>query len=1064
MAKFFIGRPVFAIVLSLLIMLAGALALWTLPVEQFPPVAPTTIQIAATYPGASARTVQDTVVQPIEQQMSGIDHLLYLASSSDDTGQSTTTLTFAGGTNPDTAQVQVQNKLALAVPHLPAAVQQAGLRVTKANSSFLLVLGVVSTDASMSKYDIADFIVSHLQDPLSRIDGVGDMNVFGTQFAMRIWLDPVKLTSYGLTPLDVTAALQAQNVQTSGGQLGAMPSAPGQPLAATVRASTLLRTPEDFGAILLKAGTDGAEVHLRDVARIALGGENYNIDVSHNGQPASGIGIQLAPGANALKTADAVRAKVRELQPFFPHGLAVVYPNDTTPFVRISISEVVKTLLEGIVLVFLVMYLFLQNLRATIIPSVTVPVVLLGTFGIMAALGFSINTLSMFGLVLAIGLLVDDAIVVVENVERVMQEDGLAPLPATYKAMQQISSALVGVAVVLCAVFVPVAFSSGTVGAIYRQFALTVVAAMLLSVFVALTLTPALCAIVLRPAAPGEAAGKGAGHGAHRGLLGAFFARFNRGFEQGREGYLGGVRRVIARSGRWMLVYAAVIGAVALLFARLPTGFLPSEDQGYLFVQVQTPPGTTQPRTGAALDDVTHYLLKDEADIVDASFMLNGLGFSGRGQNQGRLFVHLKDWDQRTRPGQSVAALSARISKHFAGYQGAQVIPIEPPPIAGLGVAAGFDFELEDRAGLGPDALQQARSQLLALAAKDAALTQVRFTGQDDAPTFQLNIDRAHAAALGVSLSDLDQTFSILWGSRYVNDFFDIDNRIKKVYVQADAGFRMTPDDLRQIHVRNASGQMVPFSDFASSSWTTASPALQRYNGVDAVEIQGKPAPGYSAGQAMQAMERLARQLPPGIGYEWTGVSLQQQQSSSQAPLLYGLSIVVVFLGLAALYESWSVPVAVIMVVPLGVIGALGAATLAGLANDIYFQVGLLTTIGLSAKNAILIVEFARDLQHEGKAPLQAALEAAQLRLRPILMTSMAFVLGVLPLALAHGAGAASQKAIGIGVIGGMLSATFIATFLIPMFFVLVSGIAQRFSRAPAAMPQPLAAPQAGEP
>src|SRR5471030_1923511 len=1033
MAKFFIGRPVFAIVIALLIMLAGGLALSTLPIEQFPPVAPPTIQIAATYPGASAGTVQDTVVQPIEQQMSGIDHLLYLSSSSDDTGQSTTTLTFAGGTDPDVAQVQVQNKLALAVPRLPAPVQQAGLRVTKASSSFLLVLGVVSTDGGMNKYDIADFLVSHLQDPLSRIDGVGDMNVFGTQFAMRVWLDPVKLNSYALTPTDVIAALQAQNVQTSGGQLGAMPSVPGQPISATVRASTLLRTPDDFGNILLKAGSDGAQVHLRDVARIALGGENYNIDVSYNGQPASGIGILLAPGANALRT------KVGELAPFFPKGLQVVYPNDTTPFVRISIREVVKTLLEGIALVFLVMYLFLQNVRATIIPSVTVPVVLLGTFGVMAVLGFTINTLSMFGLVLAIGLLVDDAIVVVENVERVMHEEGLAPQAATYRAMEQIGSALVGVALVLCAVFVPVAFSSGTVGAIYRQFALTVVAAMLLSVFVALTLTPALCALVLRPPVPGAPP------------RGGFFGAFNRRFDQGRAAYVGGVRRVIARGARAMLVYAAIVGAIALMFARLPTGFLPSEDQGYLFVQVQTPPGTTQPRTGAALDDVSRYLLHDEADIVDATFMLNGLGFSGRGQNQGRLFVHLKDWDRRSRPDQSVAALGARLSARFARYQGAQVTPIEPPPIAGLGVAAGFDFELEDRGGVGDAALQQARVQLLAAAARDPALTQVRFTGQDAAPTFQLHVDRAQAAAMGVSLSELDQTFSVLWGSRYVNDFLDTDKRIKKVYLQADAPYRMTPDDLRQIHVRNAAGAMVPFSAFASSDWSSAAPAMQRYNGVDAVEIQGKPAPGYSAGQAMQAMERLADQLPPGIGYEWTGVSLQQQMSSSQAPLLYGLSIVVVFLGLAALYESWSVPVAVVMVVPLGVVGALGAAMLAGLANDVYFQVGLLTTIGLSAKNAILIVEFARDLVHAGQPPAQAALAAAQQRLRPILMTSMAFVLGVLPLALARGAGAASERAIGIGVIGGMLSATFVATFLIPLFFVLVSAAARRAGRSRAA-------------
>ena len=1049
MAKFFIDRPIFAIVLSLLIMLAGGLAVVSLPIEQFPPVAPPTVQISTTFPGASATTVQDTVVQVIEQQMNGLDNLLYMSSTSDDTGQSTTTLTFATGTDPNIAQVQVQNKLALAVPTLPAQVQQSGVRVTKSTNSFLMVIGFVSADNSMNKFDIANYVVSNVQDPISRIDGVGNMNVFGSQYAMRIWLDPVKLNSYALAPLDVTTALQNQNVQISGGQLGGTPSVKGQQLTAAITESTLLRTPADFGAILLKVQPDGSQVRLRDVARINLGAESFNVDNKYKTQAAMGIAIQLAPGANALNTANAIRARLAELQPYFPHGLQVVYPNDVTPFVKISIEEVVKTLFEGIALVFLVMYLFLQNFRATLIPSITVPVVLLGTFGIMAALGFTVNTLSMFGLVLAIGLLVDDAIVVVENVERVMHEDGLSPYEATRKAMGQISGALIGVALVLSAVFVPVAFASGTVGAIYRQFALTIVASMVLSVFVALSLTPALCATILKPA--------DAEHGEKKG----FFGWFNRKFDLGRDQYVGGVRHVIARSGRWLLVYAAVVGAVVLLFLRLPTSFLPNEDQGFMFVQVQTAPGTTQAATGAALDEVTAYLLKDEAAIVDATFMVNGFNNAGRGQNQGQLFVRLKDWSERPRSDQSVKALSDRISKHFASYKDAVIAPISPPPIRGLGTAAGFDFELEDRGGLGHDGLNKAREQLLAMAKQDPDLADVRFSGQDDNPTFKVDIDREKAAALGVSAADIDQTFSISWGSRYINNFLDTDNRIKKVYVQADAPYRMNPEDLNQLYVRNSSGTMVPFSAFATTHWTYGPPQLQRYNGVGAMEIQGQAAPGKSSGQAMLAMEALARKLPPGIGFEWTGISLQQQQSSSQAPVLYGLSMLVVFLCLAALYESWSIPVSVIMVVPLGVLGALGATSLAGLSNDVFFQVGLLTTIGLSAKNAILIVEFARELYAEGHTAVQAAMEAAKMRLRPIIMTSMAFVLGVLPLALSNGAGSASQNSIGTGVIGGMLSATFLATFMIPMLFVVVTNKLGKAKR-PAAGAAPVPATDTG--
>jgi len=1036
MPKFFIERPIFAIVIALLIVLAGGLSILGLPIEQVPPIAPPTVQIGTTYPGASAQTVENTVVQVIEQQMSGIDHLIYIDSQSDDTGQSTTTLTFAPGTDPDIAQVQVQNKLQLAVPLLPQQVQQSGIRVTKSTNSFLMVVGFVSSDKNTTKFDIANYIVSNVVDPISRINGVGNLNIFGTQYAMRVWLDATKLTNYQLTPLDVTSAIQAQNVQVSGGQLGGNPAPLTQQLNATITEATLLRTPEDFGAILLKVLPDGSQVRLRDVSRIALGPESFNVDNKWNGQPAAGIGIQLATGANALQTANAVRAKVDQLAKYFPPGLKVVYPNDVTPFVKTSIQEVVKTLLEGIALVVLVMFLFLQNWRATVIPALTIPVVLLGTFGLMAALGFSINTLSMFGMVLAIGLLVDDAIVVVENVERVMSEEGLSPKEATKRAMSQISGALVGVALVLAAVFVPVSFSSGTAGAIYRQFALTIAAAMLLSVFVALTLTPALCAMLLKP-----------------GKKGRFARGFDAGFDHARRGYLHGVRHVIGRAGRWFLIYAAVIAAAGLLFTRLPSSFLPVEDQGYLFVQVQTPPGAAFVRTQQALDDVSAYLMHDETSVVDQNFQINGYNFAGRGQSQGMVFVRLKDWGQRTGAAGTAQALVHRINAHFASYQDATIVAVNPPPIRGLGTAAGFDFMLEDVGGVGHEKLMQARNQLLAAAKQDPNLAQVRAVGLEDNPTYKVDIDREKAATLGVALTDVDQTFSVMWGSRYVNNFMDTDNRIKKVYVQADAPFRMNPEDVNNLYVRNSKGTMVPFSSLAKGSWTYGPPKLERYNGLPAIEIQGLAPQGQSLGQAMAAMQKLAGRLPAGIGYEWTGISLQQIQAGNQAPYFYALSVIVVFLCLAALYESWAIPLSVILGVPLGVLGALLAATAFGLPDDVYFQVGMLVTIGLSAKNAILIVEFARELHEQGKSVFDAALEAASLRLRPIIMTSLAFGLGVLPLALARGAGSLSENAIGICVLGGMLSATFLAIFLIPMFFVVVSRLLVRERATPSEVP-----------
>ncbi|WP_414442961.1 efflux RND transporter permease subunit [Burkholderia sp. 22PA0106] len=1031
MAKFFIDRPIFAWVIAIILMLAGIASIFTLPIAQYPTIAPPSIQISATYPGASAKTVEDTVTQVIEQQMSGLDNFLYMSSTSDDSGTSTITLTFAAGTNPDIAQVQVQNKLSLATPILPQVVQQLGLKVTKSSSSFLLVLAFTSEDGSMNKYDLANYVASHVEDPVSRLNGVGTVTLFGSQYAMRIWLDPTKLTNYSLTPVDVTSAITAQNVQIAGGQIGGTPAVPGTVMQATITEQTLLQTPEQFGNILLKVNQDGSQVRLKDVAKLSLGGENYNFDTKYNGQPTAGLGIQLATNANALQTANAVRAKIDELSKYFPHGLTVKYPYDTTPFVRLSIEEVVKTLLEGIVLVFLVMYLFLQNLRATIIPTIAVPVVLLGTFAIMSAVGFSINTLSMFGLVLAIGLLVDDAIVVVENVERVMSEEGLSPKEATKKAMGQITGALVGVALVLSAVFVPVAFSGGSVGAIYRQFSLTIVSAMVLSVLVALILTPALCATLLKPIEKGH-------HEEKKG----FFGWFNRNFNNSRDKYHKGVHHVIKRSGRWLIIYLAVIIGVGFLFVRLPKSFLPDEDQGLMFVIVQTPSGSTQETTARTLKNISDYVLNDEKDIVESAFTVNGFSFAGRGQNSGLVFVKLKDYSARQSSNQKVQALIGRMFARYSGYKDAIVIPFNPPSIPELGTAAGFDFELTDNAGLGHDALMAARNQLLGMAAKDPTLQGVRPNGLNDTPQYKIDIDREKANALGVTAASIDQTFSIAWASQYVNNFLDTDGRIKKVYVMADAPFRATPEDLNIWYVRNGSGGMVPFGAFASGHWTYGSPKLERYNGISSMEIQGQASAGKSTGQAMTAMSNLATKLPNGIGYSWTGLSFQELQSGSQAPILYAISILVVFLCLAALYESWSIPFSVIMVVPLGVIGALLAATLRGLENDVFFQVGLLTTVGLSAKNAILIVEFARELQlSEKMGPVEAALEAARLRLRPILMTSLAFILGVLPLAISNGAGSASQHAIGTGVIGGMVTATFLAIFMIPMFFVKVRSI-----------------------
>ncbi|EKT5197359.1 efflux RND transporter permease subunit [Salmonella enterica] len=1034
MANFFIRRPIFAWVLAIILMMAGALAIMQLPVAQYPTIAPPAVSISATYPGADAQTVQDTVTQVIEQNMNGIDNLMYMSSTSDSAGSVTITLTFQSGTDPDIAQVQVQNKLQLATPLLPQEVQQQGISVEKSSSSFLMVAGFVSDNPNTTQDDISDYVASNIKDSISRLNGVGDVQLFGAQYAMRIWLDANLLNKYQLTPVDVINQLKVQNDQIAAGQLGGTPALPGQQLNASIIAQTRLKDPEEFGKVTLRVNTDGSVVHLKDVARIELGGENYNVVARINGKPASGLGIKLATGANALDTATAIKAKLAELQPFFPQGMKVVYPYDTTPFVKISIHEVVKTLFEAIILVSLVMYLFLQNIRATLIPTIAVPVVLLGTFAVLAAFGYSINTLTMFGMVLAIGLLVDDAIVVVENVERVMMEDNLPPREATEKSMSQIQGALVGIAMVLSAVFIPMAFFGGSTGAIYRQFSITIVSAMALSVLVALILTPALCATLLKPVSA-----------EHHEKKSGFFGWFNTRFDHSVNHYTNSVSGIVRNTGRYLIIYLLIVVGMAVLFLRLPTSFLPEEDQGVFLTMIQLPSGATQERTQKVLDQVTHYYLNNEKANVESVFTVNGFSFSGQGQNSGMAFVSLKPWEERNGEENSVEAVIARATRAFSQIRDGLVFPFNMPAIVELGTATGFDFELIDQGGLGHDALTKARNQLLGMVAKHPdLLVRVRPNGLEDTPQFKLDVDQEKAQALGVSLSDINETISAALGGYYVNDFIDR-GRVKKVYVQADAQFRMLPGDINNLYVRSANGEMVPFSTFSSARWIYGSPRLERYNGMPSMELLGEAAPGRSTGEAMSLMENLASQLPNGIGYDWTGMSYQERLSGNQAPALYAISLIVVFLCLAALYESWSIPFSVMLVVPLGVVGALLAASLRGLNNDVYFQVGLLTTIGLSAKNAILIVEFAKDLmEKEGRGLIEATLEASRMRLRPILMTSLAFILGVMPLVISRGAGSGAQNAVGTGVMGGMLTATLLAIFFVPVFFVVVK---RRFNR-----------------
>jgi len=1028
MSRFFIDRPIFAWVIAIIMMLAGILSMLQLPVSQYPEIAPPTIAISANYPGASAKTVEDTVTQIIEQRMKGLDGLMYMSSSSSGNGSATISLSFEAGTDPDIAQVQVQNKLQAAMSQLPQEVQRQGVSVNKSARNFLLVLGFVSEDGSMNRNDIADYVSSSVVDPLSRVEGVGEIQVFGSPYAMRIWLDPAKLASYQLTTSDITAAIQAQNAQVSAGQLGGAPALAGQQLNATVTAQTRLQTPEQFRNILLKTATDGAQVRLSDVAQVELGGESYEVVSRYNGDAAAGVGIKLAAGANALATRDAVLARMDEMKLSFPQGLDVVAPYDTTPFVRLSIEGVVKTLIEAIILVFLVMYLFLQNWRATIIPTLAVPVVLLGTFAIFNLLGFSINTLTLFGMVLAIGLLVDDAIVVVENVERLIIEEGLSPREATYKSMNQITGALIGIGLVLSAVFVPMAFFGGSVGVIYKQFSVALVSCVLLSVFIALVLTPALCATLLKPAKDQPHAKTG------------FFGWFNRKFDRAANGYQSLIGRMMKKSLRYGLLYAGIIALMAFLFIRLPTAFLPDEDQGLIFTLVQLPAGATQERTLETMQKVEDYYLTQEKDTVASVFAITGFSFAGSGQNMGLAFVRLKDWSERTADGQDVKSVAGRAMGAFSQLNDAMVFAIVPPSVVELGNANGFDLQLQDSGNIGHQELLNARNMLLGMAAQNPKLVGVRPNGQEDTPQYKVTVNQEQAGAMGVPLSEINSVLSTGWGGSYVNDFIDR-GRVKRVYMQGQADARSAPEDLNKWFVRGTTGQMVPFSAFATGEWTYGAPKLDRYNGLSSFNIQGSAAAGISSGVAMQEVEAMIEKLPAGVSFEWSGLSLEEKNSSGQTPLLYSLSLLVVFLCLAALYESWSIPFAVMLVVPLGVLGAVLATFARDFSNDVYFQVGLLTVIGLAAKNAILIVEFAKDLQEQGKSLVASVLEAVRIRVRPIIMTSLAFGLGVLPLALSSGAGSGSQNAIGTGVLGGMLGATILGIFFIPLFYFWVRSI-----------------------
>lgn len=1047
MARFFLDRPVFAWVVAIGMMLAGGLAIFNLPISQYPPIAPPSIAIRGMYPGASAKTVEDTIVQVIEQKMTGLDRLIYMSSKSDATGTAQIELTFQPGTDPDLAWAKVQNKLQLAMPMLPETVQRQGLSVAKSTRNFLMIVALTCEDGSLDQSDLMDYAVSQVQTSLARVPGVGEVETMASQYAMRIWLDPSKLTNYGMTPGDVVAAVKSHNVEVSAGQFGGTPAVPGQRMNASIIVQNLLKTPEEFGAIPLRNNLDGSVVRVRDVARTELGTEFSNIRLAYNnGNPAAALPIRQMAGANALETADNVKAKMEELSRYFPKGMKVVYPNDTTPFIRVAIGEVVRTLFEAIVLVFLVMFLFLGNMRATLIPTIAVPVVILGTFGVLGAFGYSINMLTMFAMILAIGLLVDDAIVVVENVERVMSEEGLSPLEATRKSMDEITSALVGIGLVLSAVFFPMMFFSGSTGIIYRQFSITIISSMLLSVLVALILTPVLCANLLKPVVKGHEAAETGFR-----LFRPFFLWFDRRFNRLRDRYRSAVGHILGFKAPYFAVFALIVALMGFFFLKMPTGFLPDEDQGVLLTMVQTAPGSTQEQTIAVVDKVRDYFLESEQGAVRETMAIAGMSSAGRGQDQGLIYIKLKDWELRDSPELKADAVVKRAMREFSQIRNATVYAFAPPAVIELGMAKGFDFMLQDRSGLGHEKLMEVRRQLTMMAAGDERLARVRPNGMADVPQHKIDIDWDKSGALGVPVSSVQSTIAAAFGSAYVNDFIQ-GGRVKRVFVQNDAPYRMLPGDLDRLYVRNTEGKMVPISAIASGRWFYDSPQLERFNGFPALNFQGEPAPGKSSGEAMRAMEQLSEKLPYGVGHEWTGLSYQEKMASTQTGPLYAFAILAIFLVLAALYESWTIPISILLALPLGVIGGVMASTGRGLPNDVYFQIGLLTVLGLTTKNAILIVQFAKIHMEQGMGLIEATLEAAKLRLRPIVMTSLAFGFGVLPLAIASGAGAGAQKAIGTSVLGGMITATFLAIFFIPLFFVTVSRIFQRKSRTGVAM------------
>jgi hydrophobe/amphiphile efflux-1 (HAE1) family protein len=1038
LSRFFLDRPVFAWVIAIILMVLGGLAIYNLPISQYPPIAPPSIAIDAFYPGASAETVENSVTQIIESKMTGLDDMLYISGTSDSAGASRIELTFKPGTDPNLAWSKVQNKLQLAMASLPDVVQRAGVTVSKSTRNYLIIVSLISEDGSMDANDLQDYLYSNVEKVIARVPGVGEVVEFGAQYAMRVWLNPDKLTDYHMTVDDVTAALKAYNVEVSAGQFGGAPAVPGQRLNASIIVQNLLKTPTEFSNIPLRTNPDGSFVRVRDIGRVELGAEFYDMERQFNGKPAAGMAIRQEPGANALATADAVKKKMTELSRYFPHGMKVIYPYDTTPFVRVAIHEVVKTLFEAVVLVFLVMWLFMGNLRATLIPTIAVPVVLLGTFAALGAFGFSINMLTMFAMVLAIGLLVDDAIVVVENVERIMTEEGLSPRDATIKSMGQITSALIGIGLVLSAVFGPMAFFPGSTGIIYRQFSITIIAAMLLSVVVALILTPVLCASLLKPVPKGHEPAENAIR-----FLRPFFLWFDRIFFWVRDRYVGLVGHSLAKKTRYLVAYVLIVCVIGWLFLRLPTAYLPDEDQGILFSQILMPAGTTLEQTQAVATQIREYFLEHEKDAVESCFTIAGMGFSGRAQNNGLVFVKLRDWKLREKPQLRAKAVAARAMRAFSKFRSALAFAFPPPAVIELGNARGVDFELLDRGGVGHTALMNARNQLLGMAAQDRRLASVRPNGMEDVPQYRVDVDWEKAGALGVPITSIHDTISAAFGSAYVNDFI-LAGRVKRVYAQADAPYRMLPADLEKLYVRNPAGKMVPFTSFASTRWTTGSPRLERFNGFPSMNIWGESAPGRSSGEAMQAMQDIAAKLPPGIGYDWTGLSYQERMATAQGPILYAFSILVIFLCVAALYESWTIPFVNLLMLPLGVFGAIVATSLRDLHNDVYFQIGFLTTMGLSTKNAILIIQFIKEQMRHGMGVQDATLAAVRIRFRPVIMTSLAFFFGTLPLAIATGAGAGAMNAIGTAVTGGMLSATFIDLVFIPLFFVVVSQVFAR--------------------